>query len=100
MISCVLATAPFPEHDTAVNIVEKVKQVMEEYDLEIDCLLAVVHDQCSNMRFADEILCKESENCQNISSSTHPLQLCVEDGLAITTISQAIGAAKMLVAHF
>jgi len=57
-----LATARFPEHHTAVIIVKKVKQVMEEYDLEIDCLLVVVHDQCSNMWLAGEILCEESEN--------------------------------------
>ena len=55
MISCVLATAPFPEHHTAVNIVDKVKQVVEEYNIDINCLLAVVHDQCSNMQLAGEI---------------------------------------------
>ena len=100
MISCVLATAPFPEHHTAVNIVEKVKQIIQEYDLEISRLLAIVHDQCSNMRLAGEMLCEESGNCQSISCSAHRLQLCVEEGLAISTISQAIGAAKKLVAHF
>ena len=46
MISCILAKAPFPEHYTAVNIVDKVKQVMEEYDIEFNHLLAIVHDQC------------------------------------------------------
>ena len=70
MISCVLATAPFPEHHTAVNIV---KQVMEEDDSEIDCLLAVVHDQCSNMWLAGEMLCEESGNCQSISCAVHRL---------------------------
>ena len=94
MISCVLATAPFPEHRIAVNIVEKVKQVTKEYDLEIDRLLAVVHDQCSNMQLAGEMLCEESGNCQSISCAMHHLQLCVEDGLAIPTVSQAIGATK------
>ena len=100
MISCILATAPFPEHHTAVNIVDKMKQVMEEYDIESNHLLAIVHDQCSNMRLAGEMLCEESGNCQSLSCSAHCLQLCVEDGLAISTISQAIGAAKKLVAHF
>ena len=100
MISCVLAIAPFPDHHTAVNIVEKVKQVMEVCNLEINRLLAVVHDQCSNMQLAGEMLCEESGNCQSLSCSAHRLQLCVEEGLAISTISQAIGAAKKLVAHF
>ena len=100
MISCILAKAPFPEHYTAVNIVDKVKQVMEEYDIEFNHLLAIVHDQCSNMQLAGEMLFEESGNCQNLSCSAHCLQLCVEDGLAISTISQAIGTAKKLVAHF
>ena len=52
------------------------------------------------MRLAGEMLCEESGNCQSLSCSAHCLQLCVEDGLAISTISQAIGAAKKLVAHF
>ena len=100
MISCVLATAPFPEHHTTVNIVDKVKQVVEKYNIEINRLLAVVHDQCSNMQLAGEMLCELSENCQSLSCSAHRLQLCVEEGLAISSIAQAIGAAKKLVAHF
>ena len=100
MISCVLATAPFPEHHTAVNIVDKVKQVVEEYNIDINCLLAVVHDQCSNMQLAGEMLCELSGNCQSLSCAAHHLQLCVEEGLVISSIVQAIGAAKKLVSHF
>ena len=75
-ISCILATAPFPEHHTAVNIVDKVKQVMKECDIEINHLLAIVHDQCSNMQLVEEMLCEESGNCQSLSCSAHCLQLC------------------------
>ena len=99
IISIVLATAPFPEHHTAANIVSKVKQVMEEFHLEVDRLLAVVHDQCSNMQLAGEMFKEECENCQNISCRAHRLQLCIEEGLAITAISQAVDAAKKVVAH-
>ena len=35
MISCILATAPFPENHTVVNIVDKVKQVMEDMILRL-----------------------------------------------------------------
>ena len=100
MISCVLVTAPYSEHRTAVNIVDKVKQVVEEYDIDINCLLVVVHDQCSNMQLAGEMLCELSGNCQSLSCAAHRLQLCVEEGLAISSIAQAIGAAKKLVSHF
>ena len=46
MILCVLATPPFPEHHIAINIVDKVKRAVENYNVEINCLLGVVHDQC------------------------------------------------------
>ena len=35
MISCILATALFPEYHTVVNIVDKVKQVMEDMILRL-----------------------------------------------------------------
>ena len=90
MVSCVLATAPFSEHHTAVNIVDKVKQVMVEFNVESHHLLAIVHDQCANMQLAGDLLCEESEGCQSLSCAAHRLQLCVEEGLSISTISQAI----------
>ena len=94
------ATAPFPEHHTAANIVRKVKQVMEKFHLKVDRLLAVVHDQCSDMQLTGEMPNENCENCQNISCAVHCLQLYIEEGLAIIAISQAVGAAKKVVAHF
>ena len=44
MILYILATPPFPEHHTTVYIMDKMKQVVEEYNIEISFLLAVVHD--------------------------------------------------------
>ena len=46
MILCILATLPFPEHHIAINIVDKVKWAVENYNIEINCLFGVVHDQC------------------------------------------------------
>ena len=74
--------------------------MLGEFHLEVDRLLAVVHDQCSSMQLAGEMLNEVCENCQNISCAAHCLQLCIEEGLAITAISQAVGAAKKVVAHF
>ena len=82
-----LVTALFPEHHAAANIVSQVQQVLEEFHLEVDCLLAVVHDQCSSMQLAGEMLNEVCENCQNISCAAHCLQLCIEEGLAIRAIS-------------
>jgi len=100
MVTCVLATAPFPEHHTANNIAEKVQQVMAEYGLEKNHLLSVVHDQCSNMEIAGEKLHKQTGNYQSCSCAAHRLQLCIEEGLRTTVFSQALGAAKKLVIHF
>ena len=100
MILCVLVTVPFPEHHTVVNIVNKVKQVVEKYNIDINCLLAVVHDHSSNMQLAGEMLCELSRNFRSLSCAVHHLQRCVEEGLAISSIAQAIRAAKKLVSHF
>ena len=62
MVTCVLAASPFPEHHTADNIVEKVQQVMADYDLEKKYLLSVVHDQCSNMELAGDKFHEETGN--------------------------------------
>jgi len=39
-------------------------------------------------------------SCQSYSCAVHRWQLCIEEGLTITAISQASGAAKKLVTHF
>ena len=96
MVTCVLATSPFPEHHTANNIVEKVQQVMADYDLEKKHLPSVVHDQCSNRSW----LVTNCMKRQSYSCAVHRLQLCIEEGLSLTAISQALGAAKKPVTHF
>ena len=56
-----MATAPFPVCHIAANNVSKVKQViMEDFYLEVDCLLTPVHDPCSNMQLAGKILLMRS----------------------------------------
>ena len=92
MVSCILATASFSEHHTAVNIVDKVRQIMEEYNIEFHCLLAIVDDQRANMQLAGDMLCEESDDYQSLSCAAHCLQLSVEEG-SISTVSQAMSAA-------
>ena len=79
MVSCVLATSPFPGHHTAVNIVDKLKEIVSSYDLETSRLIALVHYQGSNMKLAGELLEKEI-NCESLSCAAHHLQLCIEEG--------------------
>ena len=80
MVTCVLATPPFPvKHHTASNIVDKIHEVMEDHGLEKKNLLSVVHDQCSNMELAGDKLHQETGNCQSYSCAAHCLQLCIEE---------------------
>ncbi len=57
------------------------------------------HDQASNMQLAGEMLNAEV-SCGSLNCAAHRLQLCVEEGLAVASISRAVRAAKKLVTHF
>lgn len=98
-ISCILSTCPFPGQHTAVNIVEKIKEILETYSIKIDKVVGIVHDQGSNMRLTCEML-ESTSSCDSISCAAHKLQLCIEEGLSINIISGAIAAARRLVGHF
>ena len=50
--SYTLATYPFPEQYTGDNIVEKLKEVIKEYNITDDKVVAIVHDQESNFQRA------------------------------------------------
>ena len=60
---------------------------------------AIVHDQCSNMELSGDIS-EEEFSSESLSCVAHRLQMCIEEGLSVTTIARAIGAAKKLVEHF
>ena len=49
------------------------------------------------MELAGNKLHQEKGNCQSYSCAAHHLQLCIEEGLHITVISEALTAAKKLV---
>ena len=56
MKSYTLATYSFPEQHTGDNIVEKLKEVLSEYDIDENSIFAVVHDQGSNFQRAGHLL--------------------------------------------
>jgi len=51
------------------------------------------------MELSGDIL-EEEFSCESLSCAAHWFQLCIEEGLSVTTIARAIGAAKKLVKHF
>ena len=97
--SYTLATYPFPEQHTGDNIVEKLKEVIKEYNITDDKVAAIVHDQGSNFQRAGRVLAEEKK-WKSVNCAAHCLQLCVVEGFGINTIAQALGAAKSLVKHF
>ena len=57
--SYTLATYPFPEQHTGDNIAEKLKEVIKEYNITHDKVMAIVHDQGSNFQRAGRVLAEE-----------------------------------------
>ena len=99
MVSCVLATSPFPEQHTGVNTAEKLKQIVISYGIDMKRVRALVHDQGSNMELSAAIL-EEKFSCESLSCAAHRLHLCIQEGLEVCAIAGAVGAAKKLVGHF
>ena len=56
MKSYTLATYSFPEQHTGDNIVEKLKEVVSEYQIDDNKIFAIVHDQGSNFQRTGRLL--------------------------------------------
>ena len=56
MRSYTMATYSFPEQHTGDNIVEKLKEVVSEYEIDDNSIIAIVHDQGSNFQQAGWLL--------------------------------------------
>ena len=97
--SYTLTTYPFPEQHTGDNIVEKLKEVVGEYEIDDNSIFAIVHDQGSNFQRAGRLL-EADKQWNSLNCAAHCLQLCVIEGLGINAIAQALAAAKALVKHF
>jgi len=94
----ILETLPFPEWHSGVNIAEKLKRVVEDWEI-VDTVRMVSHDQGSNMKAVVEILHDELI-WQSLHCTAHCLQLCILAGFKITVIDRLLSAAKKIVTHF
>ena len=94
----VLETLPFSERHTGINLAQKLKEVVEEWEI-VDTVRMVSHDQGSNMKAAMEILHDEL-NWQHLHCTAHCLQLCILAGFKINSIDRLLAAAKKIVTHF
>ena len=94
-----LQTASFPENHTAENIVETIKEILANFSLDCYRIVAVVHDQDSNMEAFSRLM-KEEYRWESTNCAAHRIQLCVEDGLKINAIARLVGDSRKLVNHF
>ena len=97
--SCVLQTLHFPESHTGVHISEKLKEICSNFNVPYDKVVAVVHDQGSNMQASLRILHDDS-GWASVNCAAHTLQLCVNEGLQIRSIAALLASGRKLVGHF
>ena len=65
LISYALAIYPFPEQHTGNNMVKKLKEVIMEYIITDDKVMAIVHDQESNFQSRSSFSWREKvEECE------------------------------------
>ena len=94
-----LQTMNFPESHTAENIGDKLKDILSNFGIGFEKIVAVVHDQGSNMQACFRNM-KTEHGWETVKCAAHCLQLCVEDGLKINSIARLLGACRKLVSHF
>jgi len=74
---------------------ESLQQILMEWELDSDKLLAVTTDNGSNIALALRKL-----GWSRISCFNHTLQLSVEKALTLCSVAKAISKCKQLVSHF
>lgn len=99
MCSVVLGTKPLSDRHTGENIVAWMEEMLAEFSIGTDKVVAFVHDSGSNINLAGRRL-HDKYGWYTEACAGHTLQLCVKAGLQIRVIEVAIAAARRLVKHF
>ena len=98
-MSCaVLQTNEFAGRHTGVAISNELLEAAKYYNSS-DKVIAIVHDEASNMQLSLRIL-NSSNQYESLSCNAHKLQLCLKSGFEISTIDRMIKCASKIVAHF
>ena len=96
MGSAVLETREMPEQDTGVHIAERLKEATSEWGIADQKVVAVVHDNGTNMALAADLL----EGWGDLGYFGHTLQLAVNTGLALNAIARLTAVCRKIVGHF
>ncbi|KAK1900659.1 Zinc finger BED domain containing protein 1 [Dissostichus eleginoides] len=94
-----LTTMPLEERHTGTNIAAWIEQAVERFEIPLSKVVAVVHDNGSNVVLAANIL-QEKHGWVSVRCTGHTLQLVINRALKHPQISKALGAARCLVEHF
>lgn len=99
LTSLCLTTMPLEERHTGPNIAAWIQQAVERFEIPPSKIVAIVHDNGSNVVLAANIL-QEKHGWMSVRCAGHTLQLVINHALKHPQISKALGAARCLVEHF
>ena len=95
MKSQLIETKEFVEAHTGKMISEALEQVLAEWNLDDNRLVAATTDNGSNVTRAMQLL-----GWARISCFSHTLQLAVDKVINLPRVSKAVARCKQLVSHF
>ena len=87
-----------PDRHTGAAIAIKLQEIIANFKVEPTKVVAIVHNQASNMELSLSIL-QEHHSTESIRCSGHCLQLCLKAALSISAINRLLGDARKLVGH-
>jgi len=95
----VIAVLPVDDRHTGDNIVNWLLEVLDRYDFTRSKVVAVVHDNGSNIVSAAKKL-NDAEGWCSVRCAAHTIQLVVGAALKVDDIQQALVAARRVVEYF
>ena len=93
-----LTTMPLEGRHTGLNIATWIEQAMARFEIPASKIVAVVHDNASNVVLAANIL-QEKHGWKSVRCAGHTLQLVISHALKHPQITKTLGAARCLIEH-
>ncbi|KAM3912250.1 E3 SUMO-protein ligase ZBED1-like [Leptodactylus fuscus] len=94
-----LETQHVSQNKTDDNLTERLYSVLTEFGLSSNLVSCVVHDRSASMTAHAQSF-KDTYGWASLCCTSHLLQLCVQAGLQVQEVKEALGAARELVSYF
>ncbi|XP_063793953.1 E3 SUMO-protein ligase ZBED1-like [Pseudophryne corroboree] len=95
----VLETQHVLQSKTEGSLAKRLSSVLEEFGLPSTLISNIVHDRLVSMSAHADSL-KDTHGWTSLCCTSHVLQLCVQAGLEVQEVSEALCAARGLVSYF